>query len=431
MDVNLHKVFQVIRNQCRLRRQLLAVVAVLVSITIILWLTGSTKDSRGPVVYEGEPIIQKSFKSASTEGKHNVILSANMNSGSRFTGRFLGFGPDTFYFYEPLRRFAPWDYVTSGNQRCSSVDGDCRKATIEEMNVYRPNPMEKITEPIIYNVSSSMTPVNLLVSVISRIFSCDLVSIRNAIQDGIHDTATFVGPSWQVYRECTSKFLGKSRCLRELEDICTKKPVRTVKLLRLTLGAIAPLLEADPRLKIIHLFRDPRAIIHSRKYSRYYPLSDDESSDNLQKNLCNKMMQDYLEGQNLAKNFPNRIIFVFYEDLLANLNTRLSVLMRLLRINYNAEIVKELTEIKSNLAPPEMGIDFVKDRMSNNAMWWRLYIDWELVKRTDTVCEQIYDVLGYRRIPLQDMLQDLNYSTFVLQKEFALERQSNISDDLT
>ena len=63
----------------------------------------------------------------STE-KYDVILSAYMNSGSRFTSRLLGFQPDTFFFYEPLWKFSIWDYFKPPDLSCSTTVGSCRYA---------------------------------------------------------------------------------------------------------------------------------------------------------------------------------------------------------------------------------------------------------------------------------------------------------------
>lgn len=70
------------------------------------------------------------FVAAPGEQKHDVLVSAYMNSGSRFTGRLLGYLPDSFYFYEPLWKFALWDYFRPPNKRCSTIAGDCRSVSV-------------------------------------------------------------------------------------------------------------------------------------------------------------------------------------------------------------------------------------------------------------------------------------------------------------
>ena len=62
----------------------------------------------------------------SANGSQDILLSAYMNSGSRFTGRLLGFRSDSFYFYEPLWKFSTWKYYKPPNVCCSSTNGYCR-----------------------------------------------------------------------------------------------------------------------------------------------------------------------------------------------------------------------------------------------------------------------------------------------------------------
>ncbi|WAQ99951.1 hypothetical protein MAR_024324, partial [Mya arenaria] len=193
-------------NYLKRRRKRLVCLAVISGLILFcIWI--GTSDESGEPKLEDPTVITLPLD---TNGKFNVgddiILSAYMNSGSRFTGRLLGFRPDTFYFYEPLYKFSVWDYFAGKDMRCSTV----------------------------------------------------------------------IGPSWKTYRDCLSRFIGKSVCLRDLQDVCRRSTVRFIKLLRLTLGSLQPLLENNEHLKVVHLFRDPRAIIHSRMYTRYYPTNEKE-----------------------------------------------------------------------------------------------------------------------------------------------------------
>ena len=100
-----------------------------------------------------------------------------------------------------------------------------------------------------------------------------------------------LGPSWADYRACIVSFHAKSECLRNLETICKYRKHRVIKMLRVTLGTLRPLLEKNPRLKIVHLVRDPRAVMHSRKYSRYYGVGANDIGDRtVEENLCDKML---------------------------------------------------------------------------------------------------------------------------------------------
>ena len=72
----------------------------------------------------------------------------------------------------------------------------------------------------------------------------------------------------QAYNECVNNVFARiSPCIEQLKNECHKRNVRVVKTIRLGLNIINRVRKrqrADD-FKIIHLFRDPRAMIHSRR----------------------------------------------------------------------------------------------------------------------------------------------------------------------
>lgn len=368
---------------------------------------------------KSSPIISySSFTDSSGEGKVNVILSAYMNSGSRFTGQLLGFHNQTFFFYEPLWKFTIWDYYKPPNVRCSTTEGSCREVETQTENMFQPNPANpEETENILPDLQRGITPVELMLDVLSRIFRCDLVQLKEIVQERVHDDLTYTGPSWQAYKLCINKFNPKSQCLHYLQRICRNKSHRIVKVLRLSVGSFTPLLEAIPRLKIVHLVRDPRAIINSRLNSRYYPLSQPRQNDSLERNLCDKMLIDILDLIKLKSKYSDRIRVIYYEDLMENLQIRLKQLYTYLNLTYDEEQVAKHTEIKVNQAHPESVWKFDKARKSNNSMWWRQFMTWDQIQAVDRRCYKVYELLGYKLLKEKE-IRDSSYQT--LQIPFAL-----------
>lgn len=216
-------------------------------------------------------------------------------------------------------------------------------------------------------------------------------------------------------------FHAKSECLKKLETLCKARTHRVLKVLRLTVGSFRPLLELNPRLKIVHLVRDPRAIVHSRRYSRYYPETQMERDKRaMEASLCEKMLQDIIDCVELMQAFPNRIAVLYYEDLMDNLHTRLKQLYSFLHIDYDKNVVTSLAEVLTNLAPPEKGIDFLKDRERNNTKWWRKYMEWEDVLKVDRECSVVYNKLGYKRLYNEKHLRDFTFSTYSIPNMFNL-----------
>ncbi|XP_052795311.1 carbohydrate sulfotransferase 4-like [Mya arenaria] len=406
-------------NYLKRRRKRLVCLAVISGLILFcIWI--GTSDESGEPKLEDPTVITLPLD---TNGKFNVgddiILSAYMNSGSRFTGRLLGFRPDTFYFYEPLYKFSVWDYFAGKDMRCSTVIGECRRTKVDDINFFRPNPYENTKEKIVKKIPNSLKPTELLLSVVSKILSCDLVPLKDVIQDRVQELSSYVGPSWKTYRDCLSRFIGKSVCLRDLQDVCRRSTVRFIKLLRLTLGSLQPLLENNEHLKVVHLFRDPRAIIHSRMYTRYYPTNEKEQ-EAVAKGLCDKMLKDYFSGVKLMKQYPGRVMFLYYEDLLEHLHVRLKELYSLLNIEYNATLVDHLAEINVNLAPAEKGISFRSDRQGNNSIWWRKYMTWDDVASVEAVCGTAMRYLGYTSFDSVTQLRDLTVSSYRIPQMFHL-----------
>ncbi|XP_045216341.2 carbohydrate sulfotransferase 1-like [Mercenaria mercenaria] len=344
-------------------------------------------------------------------GKHDIILSAYMNSGSRFTGRLLGFINQSFFFYEPLWKFTVWDYYKPPDVRCSTTEGSCRTVQTESENEFYKDQFEKSKEAIVAGIPSDTQPIELMLHVLSSIFGCRLVHMKNVIQERVHDHAGYAGPSWESYRACLSVFNPKSRCLRQLEDICRNKTHRVLKVLRLSFTTFKPLMEINPRLKIVHLVRDPRAIIHSRLYSRFYAITNPRKNESLERNLCEKMLNDINGVILLKKHYPDRIIVLYYEDLIKNLHVRLKQIYSKLNLTYIREEAEAWSKVKINLSPPELGGNFTRDRKNDNAFWWRKFMSWDEVQKVDAHCRDVYEVLGYKQLS-ESELRDVNLPSY-------------------
>ena len=229
----------------------------------------------------------------------------------------------------------------------------------------------------------------------------------------------FPGPSWNNYRKCLSGFNAKSECLRQLEEVCKNKTHRVLKVLRLSFSSFQPLMEINPKLKIIHLVRDPRAIVHSRLYSRFYPVERPRKNDSLERNICEKMLTDINDVIKLKTNYPGRVLVLYYEDLIENMHIRLKEIYYKLNLTYDKDEVETLSKINVNKSPPEMGSSFTKDRKHDNAFWWRMYITWEEVQRIDKWCGDIYKVLGYKQLS-RNQLRDDSVPSYKVPSSFKL-----------
>lgn len=210
-------------------------------------------------------------------------------------------------------------------------------------------------------------------------------------------------------------------CLELLqESSCKAAKHRVSKVLRLSLGAVEDLLREIPNLKVVHLFRDPRAIIHSRIETHGYPLEKMTLTNAIQSNaksLCNKMSTDLVDGKRLHKRFPNRFRFIHYEDIytrdysLIELHTFLGMPVSKINLDFARFSLANHGSLRSSSARSE--------RKENNAFWWRKYLRWDIVKSVDTECSFLYKELGYPNISDKNDLTSFNVTSLLQDLTFS------------
>ena len=227
----------------------------------------------------------------------------------------------------------------------------------------------------------------------------------------------FAGPLWASVKSCLARNEQNVSCVNQnITNKCKNAKHRVTKVLRLTLDHFDTLLKSRNNLKVIHLFRDPRAIMNSRLQAEWYPSKDLLSNADA---LCRKMLFDYRVGQKLLKKYPNRFRFLYYEDLTDELLDKLKTLytyigMPLEEPRYS--IVKTTNVFDSSKTK------VLTEREKNTAFWWRKKLKWDLVTKMDNLCKDVYDALGYITFSNYNEMQNLTYPSVNIPPEYALIR---------
>ena len=126
----------------------------------------------------------------------------------------------------------------------------------------------------------------------------------------------FTGPAWAPVKSCRKRKGNKELCVSDYIPLtCKNSTHRVTKVLRFTVDNFDSFLMSRDNIKLIHLVRDPRAIINSRIGTNFFPTKDVLSIAEV---LCNKMIHDFQAGRKLLMKYPKRFRFVYYEDLTDN-----------------------------------------------------------------------------------------------------------------
>ena len=104
-------------------------------------------------------------------------------------------------------------------------------------------------------------------------------------------------------------------CEHSLAEVCRTAQFRSLKVVRAEMRSIKFLMKANPNIKIIHLIRDPRAILaleNTEESSRsFYAGSDKIKEIHL---YCRRLLNDILLRQELEKLYPNQFKEVIFDQ---------------------------------------------------------------------------------------------------------------------
>ncbi|XP_008822324.1 carbohydrate sulfotransferase 7 [Nannospalax galili] len=214
------------------------------------WGAGGSLGSPGNLSTVGE---------VGTHEKQHIYVHATWRTGSSFLGELFNQHPDVFYLYEPM--WHVWQALYPGD--AESLQGALRdmlrslfRCDFSVLRLYAPSRDLAARAPDSTNLTTATLFRWRTNKVICSPPLCPAAPRARTEVGLVEDTA--------CERSCPPV------PLRALEAECRKYPVVVIKDVRLLdLGVLVPLLR-DPglNLKVVQLFRDPRAVHNSRLKSR-------------------------------------------------------------------------------------------------------------------------------------------------------------------
>ncbi|XP_069945448.1 uncharacterized protein [Cherax quadricarinatus] len=211
--------------------------------------------------------------------------------------------------------------------------------------------------------------------------------------------------------------LGNASCSNPafVSQVCRSSSLHVVKVLRLGLEWVLPLLEeASLDLQVVYLVRDPRAVLSSR--ARVSWCSARSCRDPAY--LCSHLHQDLLLLPHLRQLYPHRFRMVLYESFLEEIETSVTELFSFLRLPVSEKRLLLLSISRQGSSLQDSAQDNLKSGQDNfrsaqeashargtygttrnlkyQARLWRFRTPFREVLNYQTHCHDVLRLLGLR-----------------------------------
>uniref|UniRef100_A0A3Q3X223 Sulfotransferase n=1 Tax=Mola mola TaxID=94237 RepID=A0A3Q3X223_MOLML len=346
--------------------------------------------------------------------RKHILLFATTRSGSSFTGQLLNQHPGIFYVFEPLYHVQQ-AFTNSSSRLSRTLERRALLGAYRDLllnlytcdlhfmeNYIRPEPQDHVTNSFFRRSSSHA-----------------LCSPPVCLEGRDRPAAEPPDETW-----CPKKCGALNLTLATLS--CLSRGHIAIKTVRIPeVGDLRTLTE-DPRLdmKIIHLVRDPRAILASRimafsdqfrawkiwnttgRQPRYVDLSQITST-------CKDMAASAETGLQRPAWLRGRYLLVRYEDLAFNPDDKAGEIYRFVGLEMEDRVRTWIAKnTNSNVSSrSEWNYRYSTTRDSRaTAGSWRLHLSFDIVRTVQELCSDTLALLGYKLVHSAAELRNLSNS---------------------
>ena len=204
---------------------------------------------------------------------------------------------------------------------------------------------------------------------------------------------------FKTYAHCVERDIGKlETCVPMLDRACKGSPVRAMKTVRATMDEVEPLLNADPDFRLLHLYRDPRAVYWSRRKNKWTWSHFETMHNRPWKTAhvyCQTVLHDYKKRKELETKYPGRIKSIVYDSLMLD--------------PYKSR--REIHAFLGMSAQTDPGIAVNRttlrklDPRSVTNQFWKTNLTETNVNDLEQACQELADIIGvkWRNSPLDGL----------------------------
>ncbi|XP_064101690.1 uncharacterized protein LOC135212179 isoform X1 [Macrobrachium nipponense] len=280
-----------------------------------------------------------------------VIILSTWRSGSTFLGDLLRSYPGAFFSFEPLHHLLKNLHLQEG--------------------------------PL----------VEVVTNLIRNILTCDYSDLDEYV-NYMRNNTFLLDHNTRLWNSCARN---RALCFDKdyISNMCKYMPVNVMKTVRMGLSPVVELLQ-DPSLdlRVIHLVRDPRGSLHSRmqlSWCKSMACSDPET-------VCSDLLTDLKLSATAKEKFPDRYLFVRYEDLSLEPEKKAREIMSFLNLTYQKSVsafVRDHTSLaRRSMKKPGTYSTYRDSKATTFA--WRGALNYTTVESIQEVCKESLEILKLR-----------------------------------
>ena len=200
-------------------------------------------------------------------------------------------------------------------------------------------------------------------------------------------------------------------CRHYLSMLCRQSSGVLIKTLRISAEVLPYLYELVPDVKIVHLFRDPRAVLKSRQ--NFAGLKSRISIATYAHQLCSRISYDIQYFKSQSDNFHFNPLM--YDCLASNPKLVINKLYGKLQLTFNESTISWIDKyLNASVNITKSGGGVRPKNAAEIASLWRTLYNINTVKIIDTQCRTLYNEIGLRLFSSARELLNLAFPSYKL-----------------
>ncbi|OWF47240.1 carbohydrate sulfotransferase 4-like [Mizuhopecten yessoensis] len=303
-----------------------------------------------------------------------LIVLSHPRSGSSLTGDILQHAVQSFYVFEPLHALE--NMLSKNVTSVKLVNGNT--VAISHASF----------------IARSM-------DILEAYMTCDFRSLDHVtLTDGLQLMSHKYIPFLTCVEDKTNNTVymnnAVSLCLRLLERACQDSRFIVIKTVRVAMVDLLSLITKYPSLGILHLIRDPRAVLYSKSK---FGVDLQRNTHLKARSECKSLMRDMDTALRLRVIFPSRVNSLYYETLVTRPLETSEALYNGYRLTYTDQIRYHIDRITRAGGKTQCsrfnGLCLESTNSSQNVNTWKRQLSRKIINIIDVNCKSLYNRTNY------------------------------------